>query len=70
MRWVIEYDNDAGANDEGFTEWWDVTNGDLRFKSHSEGGAIWLSGILNSVTRVSDEIDRCPRTGFVKRERQ
>lgn len=47
MKWKIEYDNDTGQNDEGFWEWWTVTDGTRRFKSDNEADAVWLAMILN-----------------------
>lgn len=45
--WKIEYDNDTGPNDEGFEEWWTVTNGESSFRSRNEEDAQWLCEILN-----------------------
>lgn len=47
--WKVEYDNDTGPNDEGFSEWWTVTNGDKSFKSSSEPDAHWLCHLLNDI---------------------
>lgn len=47
MKWTIEYDNDTGSDDEGFSCWWTVTNGEKRFKCDKETDAIWLAGHLN-----------------------
>ncbi len=44
--WKIEYDNDVGPNDEGFWEWWTVSNGERTFKTDSEEDAQWLSDLL------------------------
>jgi len=46
--WTIMYDNDTGPNDEGFSEWWSVTDGDREFRVNNEGDANWLCGFLNS----------------------
>ena len=43
----IEYDNSTGPYDEGFYEWWTVTNGTRSFKCNSEEDANWLCGMLN-----------------------
>lgn len=47
MKWKIDYDNDVGPNDEGFWEWWNVTNGEVFFKANSEADAKWLCDFLN-----------------------
>ena len=44
--WVIEYDNDTGSSNEGFWEWWTVTNGEKSFKCDSEQDAQWLRSQL------------------------
>lgn len=46
-KWTIEYYNDTGPNDEGFWEWWDVTNGKRSFKTDTEDDAKWLCAFLN-----------------------
>ena len=49
MKWRIEYDNDTGARDDYFSEWWTVTNGkDKFFDCRTEEDAKWLCEILNS----------------------
>lgn len=45
--WTIEYDNDTGPSDEGYLEWWTVTNGSKSFKCDSESDAEWLCELLN-----------------------
>lgn len=40
--WKIEYDNDTGSNDEGFWEWWSVTNGEHSYIAKTEKGIILL----------------------------
>ena len=47
MAWKIEYDNDVGPNDEGFWEWWMVTNGVRGFKCGDKEDAEWLCSVLN-----------------------
>ena len=47
MKWKIEYSNDVGPNDEGFWEWWEVSDGDRVFKSNSKEKAEWLCALLN-----------------------
>lgn len=48
-RWKIEYDNDTGPSDEGFWEWWTVTDGDKSFKCDDEADAKWLCDLLNTL---------------------
>lgn len=45
--WTIDYDNDTGASDEGFWEWWEVTDGDRVFKCYDKESAVWLCDMLN-----------------------
>lgn len=47
--WTVEYNNDVGPDDEGFWEWWTVSNGSMVFKCDSEADAEWLCVCLNSV---------------------
>jgi hypothetical protein len=49
--WKVDYDNDTGPDDGGYSEWWIVTNGDKYFTSRSESDAIWLCGLLNERDR-------------------
>jgi hypothetical protein len=51
--WKVEYGNDVGPNDEGFWEWWEVTDGKRTFKSNSEEDANWLCEALNKA-RATD----------------
>jgi len=45
----VEYDNDTGPNDEGFFEYWSVTNDELSFRvDSSQQDADWLAGVLNA----------------------
>jgi hypothetical protein len=53
MKWRIEYENDVGADGDGFWEWWEVTDGDRIFKTGTESDAKWLCGLLNSHSRLS-----------------
>ena len=46
--WRIEYNNDVGPSDEGFWQWWEVTDGHKTFKSSSEEDAQWLCALLNN----------------------
>ena len=48
--WKVEYDNDTGHGDEGFWQWWDVTDGDRSFRCNSEDDAEWLCNLLNITT--------------------
>jgi hypothetical protein len=47
MKWTIEYDNDTGPGDEGFWEWWTVSDVARSFKCDSEEDAKWLCELLN-----------------------
>jgi hypothetical protein len=49
MEWKIEYDNDTGAYDEYFVEWWKVTNGEKTFECKNESHAKWLAELLNEI---------------------
>ncbi len=44
--WKILYDNDTGPSDEGFCEWWIITNGEKEFKCFDEGDAKWLVSVF------------------------
>jgi hypothetical protein len=45
---TIEYDNDTGPTDEGFWEWWTISDGKRSFRcDSSEQDAQWLCNILN-----------------------
>ena len=46
-EFVVEYNNDCGMADDGFWEWWIVTNGELVFRCDEEGAANWLCHVLN-----------------------
>jgi len=48
MNWEIIYDNDTGPNDEGFSCWWTVTDGNKSFRCYAEDHAKWLCNILNA----------------------
>jgi hypothetical protein len=45
--WTVEYTNDVGADDEGFWEWWEITNGEKAFKSDTKDDAEFLCDLLN-----------------------
>jgi hypothetical protein len=48
MAWSIEYDNDTGASDDGFYEWWMVTNGVFDYKCDNLEAAEYLQKVLNA----------------------
>jgi len=48
MKWKVEYDNDSGARDEGFYEWWTVTDGTTSYDASSEEAAKKLAAHLNA----------------------
>ena len=47
MKWIIEYDNETGCGDDGFSEYWYVTDGEKSFRSWKESEAVWLCETLN-----------------------
>lgn len=47
MNWRVEYDNDTGTSDEGYSEWWTVTNEDIAYRAFTEESARKLCDILN-----------------------
>ena len=54
--WTIDYDNDTGPDDDGYWEWWTVTNGSRSFKCDSREDAEWLlTAILASETLRTHE---------------
>ena len=46
-RWVILYDNGTGPSDEGYYEWWSVTDGERLYRCNSEADAAFLCETLN-----------------------
>lgn len=56
--WTIEYCNDVGPRDEGFWEWWEISDGERTFKANDETDANWLCETLNREARASD---RCTK---------
>lgn len=56
MTFRIECDNDAGY-DEGFREWWTVTDDIRNFKCDAEADAIWLRNLLNGLRPLFDAQD-------------
>jgi hypothetical protein len=49
-NWTINYNNDVSADDEGFCEWWEITDGEKTFKSDDEKDADFLCNLLNIVS--------------------
>ena len=47
--WTSVYDNDTGMNDEGFWEFWTVTDGSKEYKCDNKEDADWLCRTLNSI---------------------
>jgi hypothetical protein len=47
MKWTVDYSNDTGPDDEGFWEWWEVTDGERTFKADTQPHAKWLCELLN-----------------------
>lgn len=47
IKWSIKYNNDTGPLDEGFSEWWTVTDGNMEFICHDENHANWLRNFLD-----------------------
>jgi hypothetical protein len=47
MKWRVEYENDVGPSDEGFWQWWTVTNDDKSFECKNQTDAQWLCDVLN-----------------------
>jgi hypothetical protein len=67
MTWRIEYDNDTGPGDEGFWQWWTVTNGTRSFKCDSEDDAKWLCDFLNRAAAMAPTGEK-PPTGKEKEQ--
>lgn len=52
-KWRIEYENDVSTGfdgDEAFWEWWEVTNGSVRYKCDTEREALELLGLIEGNT--------------------
>lgn len=48
-KWTIESENDTGLSDEGYWQWWTVSDGEKSYKCESsEADATWLCNLLNS----------------------
>ena len=45
--WTIEYENDVGLDDDGFWEWWTISDGERSFDTKIEADAKWLCDLLN-----------------------
>jgi hypothetical protein len=64
--WTITYDNDVGPDDDGFWEWWNVTDGARSFKCDSKADAEFLLAALAqpaptaevALPAVSEEAER------------
>jgi hypothetical protein len=48
QKWRVDYGNDVGPDDEGFWEWWIVTDGEKEFNCDDQSDAEWLQKQLNS----------------------
>lgn len=57
MKWEITYSNDVGPDDDFFREWWDVSNGNVSFRSDSLEGAEWLCSLLNGKDGEHNDIE-------------
>jgi len=47
MKWLIEYENDTGSNDDGSWEWYNVTDLERSFRVDNIDDAQWLCDTLN-----------------------
>lgn len=45
--WHVEYQNETGPDDEGFWEWWEVTDGQRVYRAGEENDATILCDLLN-----------------------
>lgn len=45
--WYVEYDNDTGYTDDGYCEWWNVSDGFTTYKTYIKEDAMNLCAILN-----------------------
>jgi hypothetical protein len=52
LIWKIEWHNDVGPDDEGYWEWWEVSDGVKTFRCDSEDDAKWLLSILNTIYQI------------------
>ena len=62
--WVVNYDNDTGPSDEGFSEWWTVDKGDISYKSWNEDHAKKLASVLNLIDRCSEMNSNSDKADF------
>lgn len=46
--WTVEYNNDVGPDDDGFWEWWEVTDGKFIYKANKEFEARELADAMNN----------------------
>ena len=46
--WRISYDNAVDGNDDGFEEWWSVTDDETLFRCFSEKDAEWLLAAIRA----------------------
>ena len=51
MKWSVDYHNDTGTDDEGFWEWWTVSDGTKTFRCDSRKDAEWLADLLNTFSK-------------------
>jgi hypothetical protein len=56
MTFTIEYQNDTGYTDDGFWEWWEVSDGNRTFKCDAEADAEWLCELLNELIRQREPV--------------
>jgi len=75
MPWRIEYDNDTGAGDEGFWQWWTVTNNVQSYRvTSSEDDAKELlakleshAALVASERRLREALEKCATELWKKR---
>lgn len=48
-KWAVEYHNDVGPGDDGFWEWWAVTDQIRSYRAETELDAKWLCDRLNAL---------------------
>jgi len=46
-KWSFRYTNDVGPEDDGFWEWYEITDGKTIFKTDEQEDAEWLCNKLN-----------------------
>lgn len=52
--WTIDCYNNTGQGDEGFYEWWEISNGTATYKADNEKDAGDLFLLLNASERKDD----------------